>query len=182
MADGNEPAATEGDLGEAGKRAIASERAARKAAEDKVKSLETEVAAARAAADESKSELEKLGEKVDKLTTDLSDERLDKVRLEVATDAKLTQAQAAYLKGATREELAASAAELAETFGIKPDPGKGEGDEDADNNGGQQQQNQGGATPPTRRPTEALTGGGAPTTSAPDETDPRKLADAVPRR
>lgn len=80
------------------------------------------------------------------------------MRLEVATDKGLTVAQAKRLVGATREDLEADAEELLSSF------------QPATNN----------ADGVRVRPVEALKGGGQPDT-APEETDPAKLAELVPR-
>lgn len=79
------------------------------------------------------------------------------MRMEVASSKGLTSAQAKRLAGTSREELEKDAEELLETFG-----GNG----------------QGGSTP--RKPAEDLRGGGNPS-ATPAETDPKKLAESVPR-
>lgn len=84
------------------------------------------------------------------------------MRLRVAMRKGLTEAQAKRLMGDTEEELEADADELLETFGAKKEPGS---DKDAGK--------------PTR-PKERLRSGAAPD-EEPEETDPRKLAAAVPR-
>ena len=81
-------------------------------------------------------------------------------RLRVAMRKGLTEAQAKRLVGETEEELEADAEELLASFGQKKDAGD--------------------AGTPTR-PKERLRSGAAPD-EEPDETDPRKLADIVPRR
>lgn len=80
------------------------------------------------------------------------------IRENVALGAGLTADQAKRLVGESREELEADAAELVTTLGIKPD-----------------------ADPIPGKPTEKLPrGGGDPDTEV-AETDPGKLADAIPR-
>ena len=83
------------------------------------------------------------------------------LRAEVAAEHGLTPAQAKRLVGATREELAADAAELIAEFG---------------------QQSSGGApVAPPARPTSAPVAGTSDPTQTAIELDPAKLADAVPR-
>lgn len=140
---------------------------------------------AEAAAEAQKTELQKLQGSVDQLANDLKDERLAGIKKDVATAAKLTPAQAAYLKGSTIEELTASAAQLQADFGIKVDEstgGDGDGGQTTDD-GGQQTSTTTTTPPATRRPVDTLTGGGTTvSTSAPDESDPAKLADMIGRR
>lgn len=105
-------------------------------------------------ADKDKTESQKA---IDRATA-LETEKNDLIRENVALSAGLTAAQAKRLVGSTREELEADAAELVETLGIKP---SGE--------------------PIPGKPKEALPrGGGNPETQV-EETDPAKLADAIPR-
>lgn len=80
------------------------------------------------------------------------------LRAEVAYSKGLTPAQAKRLVGSTQDELEADADEFLES--IKP----------SDDNG----------KTPGGKPKEALRGGGDPTED-PEEMDPRKLADMVPR-
>lgn len=81
------------------------------------------------------------------------------LRLEVASDKGLTAAQAKRLVGATKEELEEDADELLESF--KPDE-----KDDKSPTGG--------------RPKERLKSGAKPD-SEPDETDPAKIVENVPR-
>lgn len=85
------------------------------------------------------------------------------IRMEVAASKGLTAGQAKRLAGTTREELEADADELLADFA----PAAG-GDDDS-------------KPTPSSRPKERLRGGGDPT-EEPEETDPRKLADLIPRR
>lgn len=116
------------DLGDAGKKALASERDARKAAEKKLAAYEK---AEQAKTDADKSEAEKRA---------AADARADAAelratRLEVAHEKGLTPAQAKRLAGTTREELEADADEVLRDFPVtpaatgpkvpKPDPSQG---------------------------------------------------------
>lgn len=108
--------------------------------------------------DADKSESEKAAAKVADAEKRAQEAELKALRLEVAATKGLTPAQAKRLVGTTQEELEADADELLETF--KPtDDGKGA---------------------PLGKPREHLRGGGDPTED-PEEMDPRKLAEAVPR-
>jgi uncharacterized membrane protein YqiK len=111
--------------------------------------------------DADKSEVTKLNERTvaaEKLAAEAQRELL---RLRVASRKGLTEAQAKRLVGETEEELEADAEELLESFGA---PKKSATDNSRE---------------PTR-PKERLRPGAAPD-DEPDETDPRKLAAAVPR-
>lgn len=123
------PAADTGDpgdgLGDAGKRALEAERQARREAER--------------AAREAQARLREL---------ELANERRD-----VAAAKGLTDAQARFLTGTTREELEQSADELAEAFGLS---------HDTNNNG------DAATTGLQRRPHEVLRTGAAPATEADD--------------
>lgn len=121
-------------LGEAGKKALQAERDARAA-------LEKEIARLKPLADllggkptgDTKSDLEKLTERMAELETAAATERLGRLRLEVATEKGLTPAQAARLQGTSRDELAADADALLALFPAapaasgtpKPDPSQG---------------------------------------------------------
>lgn len=106
----------------------------------------------------SKSESEKAAAKAAEAEKRAHDAEIKAMRLEVALTKNLTPAQAKRLVGTTVEELEADADELLESF--KP----------AEDNG----------TRPGGKPKEDLRGGGDPTTT-PDEMDPHKLAESVPR-
>lgn len=122
-------------LGDAGKRALAAEREARKAEADARKAAEK--AAADAAAqladlkpltelfaqirktavpDAEKTDVEKLAERLAQQEKATANERLARWRVEVAAEKGLTKAQAARLQGGTFEELAADADELLSLF------------------------------------------------------------------
>lgn len=105
----------------------------------------------------SKSEAEKAAAKAADAEKRAADAEARALRMEVAYEKGLTPAQAKRLVGASREELESDADEFLES--IKPD-------------------NQG--TPPGGKPKEDLRGGGDPS-STPEEMDPRKLAEMVPR-
>lgn len=106
----------------------------------------------------SKSEAEKAAAKAAEAEKRAQDAETRALRLEVAFEKGLTPAQAKRLVGATKEELESDADEFLES--IKP----------SEDNG----------TPPGGKPKENLRGGTDPT-SDPEEMDPVKLAESVPR-
>lgn len=110
--------------------------------------------------DSKKTETEKLTEAKAAADKAAASAQGELARLRVAMRKGLTEAQAKRLVGETEEELEADADELLASFGHK----------DAGGDAGK----------PTR-PKERLRSGAAPE-EEPDETDPRKLADMVPRR
>lgn len=109
--------------------------------------------------DRDKSESEKLTDRLTAAEQRATEAESRALRMEVAAAKGLTAGQAKRLVGTTKEELEADADELLTDFAPK-----------------------GGDTkpPPGGRPKEQLRGGGDPT-EEPEETDPRKLADLVPR-
>lgn len=129
----------------------------------KVKELEPLAQKAKELEDASKSDSQKLSEERDALKSKVAPLELENARLRVALDKGLSASQARRLVGNTEEELAADADELLK------DLGKGDGDG-------------GGRTPPSRKPTEKLRPAGGGGDDEPEETDPRKLADSIPRR
>lgn len=116
---------TEG-LGEAGKKALAEERAARKALEQQIKALEPLKALADALGvkpEPGKTDVETLTKTVAEMQSELAAERLGRLRLEIAAEKGLTPAQAARLTGSTREDLAKDADALKELFPTSTTPG-----------------------------------------------------------
>jgi hypothetical protein len=123
------------DLGDAGKKALDEERAARREAEKQRKEMETRLkeleplaAKAKELEDSKKTETEKLGEKLTAAEKRAVEAEQKALRLEVASAKGLTQAQAKRLVGATKEELEADADELLASFGAgDTSGGKGSG-------------------------------------------------------
>ncbi len=105
------------------------------------------------ASDKDKSEVEKANGRVIALEADVK--RLAKEA--IGFKHGLNEAQIKRLVGDTAEELEADAAELVETLGIKP------------------------ADPIPGKPREVMPRGGGDPDAEPEETDPAKLAAAVPR-
>lgn len=112
--------------------------------------------------DRDKTDSEKLTERAAAAEHRAAEAEARALRLEVAAAKGLTPSQVKRLVGSTREELEADADELLADFA----PRSGEHDT---------------SPPPGGRPKERLRGGGDPT-EEPEETDPRKLADLIPRR
>lgn len=123
-----EPAKTGDDkpLGEAGQKALAAERDARKALEkqlaDQAKTLEGLAPLAELAkvlgvkAADGKTDVQQLTEQVAAMQKLQQDAEVRALRLEVAAEKGLTPAQAARLQGGTRDELAADADQLKTLF------------------------------------------------------------------
>lgn len=113
--------------------------------------------------DEGKSDLERLQAQLAEATTRADKAEAKSLRLEVAAAKGLTPAQAKRLVGATAEELEADADELLSSFST--DTG---GDGDAGSGGA------------SGRPQERLRSG-ASNDAEPEENDPIKLAEMIPR-
>ena len=120
-------------LGDAGKRALAAERDARRKAENDLKTARDELGKVKADQDASKSDMQKVLDKVAGLEKRAEEAERKALVAEVASEQKLTPAQARRLQGSTRDELEADAKDLLEAFGSKAegdDKNKGKGDDD----------------------------------------------------
>lgn len=113
--------------------------------------------------DADKSDLEKANARIASLEGELGQERASRMRAEVAARKGLTADQAKRLQGTTEDELEADADELVRAF-------KPEQQQETPPNGG------GGGRPPVPK----LKPGAVPGAGA-VETDPRKLAEQIPR-
>ena len=107
--------------------------------------------------DRDKTESQKAADRSTKAESDAAKANAEVLKLRVALKKGLSETQAKRLVGETEEELESDADELLESFKPSDDKGK-----------------------PGSKPTEDLKGGGDPTED-PEEMDPRKLADMVPR-
>ena len=105
-------------LGDAGKRALDNERAARREAERKLAEAQAEL---QKIEDSKKSELELATERAARFEAQYNDLVAQSLRSEVALSKGLTTAQAKRLVGETREELEADADELITSFAVKAD-------------------------------------------------------------
>jgi hypothetical protein len=126
---------------------------------ERVKQLEPLAQKAQELEDASKTETEKLTERLTASERRAQDAELRALRLEVAAEKGLTPAQARRLVGASKEELEADADDLLATFAPKPQSSTGKVPD---------------------RPREKLRGGGDPDEPV-EETDPRKLAALIRR-
>lgn len=160
-------------LGDAGKRALAAERKRATEAERRAAELEAELQKAR---DKDKPDIERLTGERDAAAKRASDAETAMLKLSIGLDKGLTPAQARRLTGSTREELEADADELATAFGI------GGGGNGGGNGAGNSSSDSGDGKTPAGRPREQMPRGGADPTEEPEETDPAKLADLIPRR
>lgn len=124
-----EPATGDG-LGEAGRKALAEERAARKELEKQLKALQerdpvkaiAEALGVKPATNGADA-LTTLTEQVKALQREQAEATLKAARLEIAAEKGLTPLQAARLQGTTREELAADADALKALFPTSLTPG-----------------------------------------------------------
>jgi hypothetical protein len=153
-----------------------------------------------AAADANESKIEQVLSKLTAAEKRASDAEAANLRRAVADELGLTPRQAGRLKGSTRDELLADGEEMIEDMGIKrktPPATKtkdatGEATEEQDETDEQQDETDDATAtttvtaPPARtraaRPTETLRPGANRTQTAPEETDPMKLAALVPKR
>ena len=106
-------------LGEAGKKALEAERAARKDLEKRLAALEPLGKLAEALGvkpEPGKTDVQTLTEQVAALQKQAADDRLGRMRAEVAAEKKLPAALAGRLQGDTREALAADADVLIAAF------------------------------------------------------------------
>lgn len=135
-----DPQPKDEQLGEAGLRALQAEREARRALEDELKTLAPlkqiadAIRGGKHVPEDEKTEIEKLSEQIQQLQQQNEQERIGRLRIEVATAAGLTPEQAARLQGGSREELAADAEALKALFAVQepagprrpaPDPSQG---------------------------------------------------------
>jgi hypothetical protein len=122
LTDAGDPQPKDEQLGEAGLKALQAEREARKALEEELKGLAPlkqladAIRGGQHVPEDEKTQVEKLSEQIQQLQQQNEQERLGRLRLEVATAAGLTPEQAARLQGSSREELAADAAALLQLF------------------------------------------------------------------
>lgn len=141
---------------------------------------------ARAAdADKSKTQLDKMQEQLDAMAKRAeTSERAATIR-EVADELKISVKQASRLTGGTKEELLADGREFLADFAPKSgtqNDGKDDAGDDKGSDDGAAERRPGQDAAPRRgRPAENLRSGAPRTQSVPEETDPRKLAEAIPR-
>lgn len=151
-------AKADGELGDAGKRAIDAERKARQVAEKRAKELEAKV---KEAEDAEKTEVEKLQGQVADLTKRAEASEAKATRFEVAATKGLSLAQARRLVGATQEELEADADSMRAELGLDKEEEQGKEEEGTS----------------TGRPQERLKAGAS--NESDEEPDAGKLADSI---
>jgi len=167
-------------LAEQGKRALETERKARRKAEADAKAAQDELAALKTASDTSKTETEKLAAKLAELEQRARTAELNALRVEVAQAKGLPARLAARLAGATRDELEADADDLLQVVKPNEEGAKSEGEE----GGAKSEGEEGGAKP---APGSSAFGGtpaetlkpGASNTDDDMVADPEKLADSI---
>lgn len=133
--------------------------------EGQAKANKIELDQLRSEGDTSKSEMERLADRVSAAEERAARAESEQLRFQVAAAKKLTPAQAKRLQGTTLEELEADADDLLEAFGPKPDKGKDDGDRPASSG----------------RPREALRAGADNTADDTDDDDPRAIVAKIPR-
>lgn len=156
-------------LGDAGKKALDAERAARKNAEKALADMQDQL---KVLQDKDKGDAERMADKAAAAEKRAADAEAKVARLEVAIDKGLTATQAKRLVGSTRDELEADAADLMASF--RPAGAKTDGepaDEKPDSK-----------PSPSGRPTPALQGGGDPTKPAePTRSEIAAVVEKLPR-
>lgn len=122
-------------------------------------------------ADASKSEVQKLTERLDAAERRQADAERKALIAEIAADKKLPAALARRLSGDSREELEADADELLEAVGFKP-----AGDQGSERDEGSEMDDEGAQDDdkPSGRPKEKLRGG-----ASPEEDDTPTVAEIV---
>lgn len=149
-----EPVTGEPDPDAGAKKALDSERKARREAERQLKEMEARL---QEIEDKDKSEVDKLREQVEQLKSEASEATMRAMRADIAAEKGLSAAQAKRLVGASREELEADADEILEAFpasGVTP--------------------------PPSNKPRPDLRGGTDPTGDSVD-VDMRSVVESIPR-
>ena len=110
-------------LGDAGKRALQAERERARKAEAEAKAARDELAKLKADSDSSKSDIQKLTDKVDKLTERAEKAERRAVLTEVSKRTGLPMSKVERLQGETEDDLIADAVEM---FDVKLDDGSGD--------------------------------------------------------
>jgi hypothetical protein len=182
--NGGKPNTDKGD-DQALKTALEKERTRATEAENQLKALRVEMAKLKKDDDATKTEQQKMLERIEAAEKKAAEAEARQLRAEVAVEKKLTPAQAKRLAGTTREELLTDADELLEAF--KPAGKDGDGDTGNDGDAGK-----GGDGIDTRlsgsaerkypssggRPKEKLTSGAVPGTGS-GEKSPAELAESI---
>lgn len=149
------------------------------------------------AAGKDKSALDRLTEQVGKLTNRAEKAELDVARREIAEEFGLTSKEARRLRGGSADALRTDAGEFIEDMGIdvkarkagktttapKEEVAEGETEAEGDDASSDAGETRRQAAPAARtRPRENLRSGAPRTETAPEETNPLKLVENIPRR
>lgn len=166
----NKPEGTATDsLGDAGKKALDAERAARKNAEKALAEMQEQL---KVLQDRDKGDTERMADKAAAAEKRAAEAEARSARLEVALDKGLTATQAKRLVGSTRDELEADADDLMASF--KPAESKPDGEPSDDKPDTRPS--------PSGRPAPALQGGGDPTKPAePTRGEIAAMVEKLPR-
>jgi hypothetical protein len=140
-----------------------------------------ELKAKAAEADKSASQLDKIQAQLETVSRRAeASERQTMIR-EVADELKISVKQAARLKGNSKDELLSDGREFLADFSPRGGSDNGKDDSDGDGNEGTPPPAARETAPSRGRPKETLRSGAPLTESKPDETNPLKLAEAIPR-
>lgn len=150
-ATGDEKPKPDEQLGDAGKKALDAERAARKKLEDELKELRPLAAKVKEAEDAKKGEVERLTEQLSVVTRERDAAVVDRDKFKVGLAKGLSLTQAKRLVGTNEDEFTTDADELLTDLGAKP-------------NGEQR-------PAPVGKPREALKPGSGDPEAEPEETD-----------
>lgn len=131
-----------------------------------------------AEAEKSTSQLDKMQQQLEAMAKRAeASERQTMIR-EVADELGISTKQAARLHGSTKDELLSDGKDFLADFAPKSE--KNEGGKDDEGKDGQQPQARE-STPPRSRPRESMRSGAPMTETKPEETNPLKLAELIPR-
>jgi hypothetical protein len=135
-----------------------------------------------AEADKSATQLDKIQQQLQAVSERAEkSERAATIR-EVADELGISVKQASRLSGKSKDELLADGREFLEDFAPKGGKNSGGKDDDGSSTDDQEDPPQARETAPARgRPRESLRSGAPLTGTAPEETNPLKLAEAIPR-
>lgn len=163
--------------------ALAAERKRATDAENQLKQLRVQMAAQAQAGDASKTEMQKLTERMAAAEDRAAKAERAALIADIARDKKLPKSLAKRLTGETAEELAADADELLAAFAPAGNDGDAGDQGTGDNSAGQPPAPAAPAanTTSTARPKERLVDGAAPGGGHNDETDMKAIADDILR-
>lgn len=163
------------------KTALDAERKRAQDAENQLKALRVEMAKLKKDDDASKTEMQRLTERIEAAEKKAVEAEGRQLRAEVIASKRLTPAMAKRLQGTTREELEADADELLRDFKAVDGDGAGKGSGTAGDGAGKGTGDGTGdgarQLPASGRPKEKLTSGAVPATTS--EKSPAELAESI---